>query len=532
MSRMPTAYRLAHERQNAGESADALDPANAAPALPATTLRGAHSFYADAHTPTGAVRVCQGTSCVLAGAGEVHAKQARCSAVHTIYCAGYCDQSPVALLPDGRPLTRISGTLVESAVPPQVPDIRAECDRPIILERIVRGDHASFESARVAGVYEGLRTALNHSPQAVIQALINSGERGRGGAAYPTGVKWKQCAAAHGTHKYVIANGDEGDPGSFIDRVLMEMDPHTILEGMAIAAYAIGASEGIVYIRSEYPRAADVMRAAIAEAAMAGVLGDDVLGSGRAFHVRVFMGMGSYVCGEETAMLNAIEGLRGEVRLRPPYPAVNGLFGMPTLVDNVETLCNVPWIMRQGSGAYHARGTEKSSGTKTLCLNHGFGRPGIVEVEFGTPLRVVIEDFARGGAADANIEAVLMGGPMGSVAGPGDWDVPICYDAMARRGLNLGHGGLVAIPEGTDWRLLLEHWLAFMAHESCGKCVPCRLGSKHALALVREDAANTRRDDLDSLFTLMEDASLCAFGRLMPGPMRQILARCAKTKTK
>jgi NADH:ubiquinone oxidoreductase subunit F (NADH-binding) len=418
---------------------------------------------------------------------------------------------------------RINETLADWGARPKIPDIRTECNTPVVLERVARGDHSSLHDAQAAGAYEGLRAALAASPEQVVQAMVDSGERGRGGAAYPTGVKWRQCAVTTGSKKYVIANGDEGDPGSFVDRVLMEMDPHTIIEGIAIAAHAVGATEGIVYIRSEYPRAAEVMRGAIRDAESAGFLGQNILGPGFSFVLQVFTGKGSYVCGEETAMLNAIEGLRGEVRLRPPYPADSGLFGLPTLVDNVETLCNVPWIVRHGATAYRALGTAESSGTKAICLNHGFGRPGIVEVEFGTPLRTVINQFAHGGAAGVELEAVLMGGPMGSVVGPGDWDVSICYDAMALRGLSLGHGGIVAVPQGTDWDALLQHWLEFMAHESCGKCVPCRLGSKRALALARSASGADRISSLDSLFALMEDASLCAFGRLMPGPMRQIM---------
>jgi NADH:ubiquinone oxidoreductase subunit F (NADH-binding) len=268
------------------------------------------------------------------------------------------------------------------------------------------------------------------------------------------------------------------------------------------------------------------MRSAIRDAVEANLLGAAILRRGFDFRVSVFVGRGSYVCGEETALLNAIEGLRGEVRLRPPYPAVAGLFNRPTLVDNVETLCNVPWIVRHGAAAYRARGTASSSGTKAICLNRGFARPGIVEVEFGTSLRTVIEEYGSGAALVQSLDAVIMGGPMGSLVARDNWDAPICYDAMAQRGLRLGHGGLVAVPEGTDWRLLLEHWLEFMAHESCGKCVPCRLGSKRLLALARSHgSADVQR--FENIFSLMEDASLCAFGKLMPGPMRDILRLAA-----
>lgn len=527
MSRWLTAYRMAHERALRGGAGTEGHTAPSDPMLPAAALRGSHSFYADTSASPSEIRICQGTSCMLSGARDSLDKVGRHHACRKVYCIGYCDHAPAALLPDGRPVLRATPDLIESALAyppsqPPLPDVRVECGAPIILERIVSGDHASLDRAQGAGVYNVLREALAESPDAIVQTLVDSGERGRGGAAYPTGVKWKQTAQAAGVKKYVVANGDEGDPGSFIDRVLMEFDPHTILEGMAIAAYAVGADEGVVYIRSEYPRAAEVMRGAIRDATEANLLGADVLQRGFDFHVSVFVGRGSYVCGEETALLNAIEGLRGEVRLRPPYPAVAGLFNRPTLVDNVETLCNVPSIIRHGAAAYRARGTASSSGTKALCLNRGFGRPGIVEVEFGTPLRTVIEQYGAGAAPGQELAAVIMGGPMGSLVARDDWDVPICYDTMARRELRLGHGGLVAVPEGTDWRLLLEHWLEFMAHESCGKCVPCRLGSKRLLALARSHRPADGHT-FESIFSLMEDASLCAFGKLMPGPMRDIL---------
>lgn len=348
-----------------------------------------------------------------------------------------------------------------------------------------------------------------------LSAMEQSGERGRGGAAFPTGTKWRRCAEVDSASKYVIANGDEGDPGSFIDRVLMEDDPHCILEGMAICGHAVGAREGVVYIRSEYPRAIERMRGAVAAASAAGLLED--------FKPSVVTGMGSYVCGEETAMLNAIEGLRGEVRLRPPYPVVEGLFGKPTVVDNVETLVNVPWILEHGSAEYAALGTKASPGTKALCLNHGFANPGILEIEFGRSLRDVIEGDAGGAAHGKRLEAVLIGGPMGSVALPNQWDVPICYEAMAQRSLNLGHGGLLAVPEGTNIRALFLHWIEFMAEESCGKCVPCRLGSRRALELARTAGAANSLPQLERLFDVMAQGSLCAFGQQMPGPMSQIL---------
>jgi NADH:ubiquinone oxidoreductase subunit F (NADH-binding) len=397
--------------------------------------------------------------------------------------------------------------------------MRCAAERPIVTRRVAKGDFADLEAARADGAYDALEQALAGAPDDVLRAIEDSGERGRGGAGFPTGRKWRAGAEAAGDLKYVIANGDEGDPGSFIDRVLMERDPHAVLEGLALCAWAVGAAEGIVYVRCEYPEALRRMQEAVAAAEQAGVLGQSVLGSRFCFRVTVFPGMGSYVCGEETAMLNAIEGFRGEVRLRPPYPTESGLHGRPTIVNNVETLVNVPWIVANGARAYSALGTQQSSGTKAMCLNHGFARPGIVEVEFGMTLRELIETHG-GGSDNAPLEAVILGGPMGSVLPPDRWDVPICYEAMQQRSIRLGHGGLVALPEGTDFRRLLVHWLEFMQRESCGKCVPCRIGSQRALELARSPAD---RSGLQRLLEVMTEGSLCAFGQLMPGPMNELL---------
>ncbi len=303
----------------------------------------------------------------------------------------------------------------------------------------------------------------------------------------------------------------------------MEMDPHAVLEGLAICAYAVGATEGIVFIRSEYPTALQRMQQAIDEANAAGVLGASVLGSGFRLKVSVFPGMGSYVCGEETALLNALEGFRGEVRLRPPYPAVSGLYGRPTVVNNVETLVSVPWIARRGAEAYAVLGTAACSGTKAMCMNHGFAAPGIDEIEFGLPLRQLIEALASGGAGGASLEAVLLGGPMGSVLRPDEWDVPICYEAMSQRGIQLGHGGLVAVPEGTDFAALLRHWLHFLQQESCGRCVPCREGSRQALELAGPGARDAQRRQLERLLEVIGEGSLCAFGQQTPEPVKQIV---------
>jgi NADH:ubiquinone oxidoreductase subunit F (NADH-binding) len=499
--------------------------------MPDAERRGVISYYAGLHESPGAVKVCRGTSCLLRGANAVYKSLRPHAECCGAFCIGYCDRSPAALLADGTVVVEISPsanaheiTALPAADP--VPDIRCVAPVPIVTQRLQTSGSHELVDAVAAGAYSALKMALSDSPGRVLDVLERSGERGRGGAAFPTARKWRLCSQQTALRKFVVANGDEGDPGSFIDRVLLERDPHAILEGLALAAYAVGAQEGVVFIRAEYPLAQHVMSRAIDEATEAGYLGANVFGSTFTFSVRVVGGMGSYVCGEETALLNAIEGLRGEVRVRPPYPVQEGLFGCPTVVDNVETLVNVPWIVNNGAERYAALGTAESSGTKAFSLNHGFARPGIVELEYGVPLRRVIEEFAGGARTGMEHEAVILGGPMGSVLFPDDWDVPVCYGEMARRGIRLGHAGLVAVPKGTDWRVLLRHWLEFMASESCGKCVPCALGSQQALDLVRR-AESPDAAQLEALFALMEDASLCAFGRSMPGPMRTLLSRCS-----
>jgi NADH:ubiquinone oxidoreductase subunit F (NADH-binding) len=396
---------------------------------------------------------------------------------------------------------------------------------PIVTRRLGRGGFAELDKAREDGAYRALQSALDGDPEDVLRSVIASGERGRGGAGFSTGHKWRAAAAASGPLKYVITNGDEGDPGSFVDRVLMEEDPHGLIEGLALCALAIGATEGIVFIRSEYPAAHAVVERAIARAREAGILGPRMMGRGPAFDVTVFIGMGSYVCGEETALLNTIEGFRGEVRPRPPYPVESGLFGHPTVVNNVETLVNVPWIVEHGGEAYRALGTEASPGTKAMCLNAGFARPGIVEVELGTPLQAVLDEA---GGADGLL-AVLLGGPMGSVVRPRDWDVPIAHDEMSDRGVELGHGGVVAVPGDADLGALLGHWLTFMADESCGKCVPCRVGSGRLRDMARDGRRSRDSAGFDRLLHVVEQGSLCAFGQRMPVPIRELVALIDET---
>ncbi|MCC6670642.1 MAG: protein disulfide oxidoreductase [Planctomycetes bacterium] len=482
-------------------------------------LRGLLSYFTELQHPHPGLRVCRGTSCLLAGGWTPPRAPAGPGQEHPVYCLGYCDRGPAALRGESTLLLpRARGTPSDVPLPCAVHCLGREA---LVTARLLHGDATTLEAAREQGAWRQLQEALRGTPEAVLRAVEESGERGRGGAGFPTGAKWRRCAAAPPGERYVIANGDEGDPGSFVDRELMERDPHGVLEGMALCGYAVGAHEGILFVRAEYPHARARLEAAIAEARAAGLLGERILGSGFSFDVSVFSGLGSYVCGEETALLNTLEGRRGEVRLRPPYPAEAGLFGRPTVVNNIETLRNVPEIVRLGGRAYRAIGTAASSGTKVLCFNHAFARPGLLEVEFGTPLRAVLD--AAGAPAD--LEAVLIGGPMGSLVFPEDFDVPVCYGAFTARRMVLGHGGVVGLGRGTDWLGLLRHLLHFARDESCGKCVPCRMGSQRACDLVEDRPRRADEERLRMVLDTMQQASLCAFGQLTPGPVLQILDR-------
>jgi NADH-quinone oxidoreductase subunit F len=513
-------------RRGEGLPSAAAEAAHAA-GQPAAPLLAAARSHADLVANLGATRVCRGTSCELRGAARIAEALAGSGPVRPAHCLGYCHRSPVVLAASGAVFVdadpaRVALDLGRSPALPSAPRVESLAPEPIVTRRIARGDFSQLAKARADGAYQSLLRALSLGPEAVLRELERSGERGRGGGGFPTAVKWRAGAAAAGDQKVVIANGDEGDPGSFADRVLLERDPHGVLEGLALSAFAVGAQLGIVFVRSEYPRAVRRMRDAVREAERAGVLGPRLGGDGPPFVVRVVEGFGSYVCGEETALIAALEGERGEVRPRPPFPTERGLLGRPTVVNNVETLLNVPWIVERGGDAFAAVGTEHSNGTKLLCLNAGFAHPGIVEVPFGLSLRDVIQDWGATSCSDRELAGVLLGGPMGSFLTPERCDVTLCWAALAQRGVRLGHGGLVAVPREADLTALLKHLLSFVASESCGRCVPCRAGSARALELasrgVLENASALR-----SVLGLMRSASLCPFGRDAPGPVETVL---------
>jgi NADH-quinone oxidoreductase subunit F len=373
------------------------------------------------------------------------------------------------------------------------------------------------------GGYEGLAKALRMKPQDVIDEIKKSGLRGRGGAGFPTGVKWQFCHDAPGNIKYVICNADEGDPGAFMDRALLEGDPHAVLEGILIGAYAIGAPEGYIYIRAEYPLAIQRLRIAIRQMEEYGLIGDDIMGSGFKFHIKIKEGAGAFVCGEETAMMASIEGRRGMPRSRPPFPAQSGLWGKPTNINNVETWSNVSAILAKGADWYAGYGTEKSKGTKNFSLAGKIVRTGLIEVPMGISLREIVYEIGGGIPEGKRLKAVQTGGPSGGFIPENLIDLPVDYESLAQAGSIMGSGGMVVIDEDTCMVDITKFFLNFTQAESCGKCIPCRWGTKQMLDIL-EDIGNGRGrpGDIELLQELAEsvkDGSLCGLGQTAPNPV-------------
>lgn len=373
------------------------------------------------------------------------------------------------------------------------------------------------------GGYEGLAKALRMKPQEVIDEIKKSGLRGRGGAGFASGIKWQFCHDAPGDIKYVICNADEGDPGAFMDRALLEGDPHAVLEGILIGAYAIGASEGYIYIRAEYPLAIQRLRIAIKQMEEYGLIGDDIMGSGFRFHIKIKEGAGAFVCGEETAMMASIEGRRGMPRSRPPFPAQSGLWGKPTNINNVETWSNVSAILQRGAEWYVSYGTEKSKGTKNFSLAGNVVRTGLIEVPMGISLREIVYEIGGGIPENKRLKAVQTGGPSGGFIPEGLIDLPVDYESLTQAGSIMGSGGMVVIDEDTCMVDITKFFLTFTQAESCGKCIPCRWGTKQMLDIL-EDISNGRGrpGDIELLQELAEsvkDGSLCGLGQTAPNPV-------------
>ena len=505
------------QAEHGGLTPEAVDAVAAGLEVPRAHVSGAVTFFADlGYGPKSdrPIRACAGAACLAASHGQPQLVSPD-ERIEPVYCLGYCYASPAAIRGEqvctGADLAGQLTGVVERRDPP-IP-WQVATPEPVVFARLAGA------GPDVWSTYESLREAGGRAR--VLDEVKRSGLRGRGGAGFPAAVKWTTAAESPSDGpRYLIANGDEGDPGSYVDRLLMEQDPHGVLEGMALAALAAGATQGYVYVRSEYPHARDMVRAAIEEARRDGHLGDG-------FDVDVFEGAGSYVAGEETALIHSMEGLRGGAAPRPPYPAVHGLYGRPTVVNNVETLASIPWIVANGGDAYGALGLGDSRGTKVVCLNERFERPGAYEVELGTGVREIVEELGGGLKEGRALVALQVGGPLGGFLGPDELDVPLAFAPLREAGVELGHGSLIAFDDRTSATELLRHVWRFAADESCGTCAPCRVGSRRGLELAGRiaagDATGADLDLHDDLLDTMATASLCAFGQSVPQPVRGLL---------
>jgi bidirectional [NiFe] hydrogenase diaphorase subunit len=496
------------------------------------------------------VRVCTAAGCVCSGSNAVRERlDAEVVAaglgdqvqVEEVGCMRLCCEGPlVGIEPQGSLYGKVTvdevGSIVAAlgggaAVAPH----RIDASAPffarqvgVVLENSGYVEPERIESAIAAGAYEALYHVLREmEPPHVVAEITASGLRGRGGAGYPTGLKWSTVAKQSAEKKFVVCNADEGDPGAFMDRSVLESDPHRVLEGMAIAAYAVGASQGYIYVRGEYPLAIRRLETAIKQAKRLGLLGSQVFESPFDFKIDIRIGAGAFVCGEETALMNSIQGLRGVPRPRPPYPAAEGIWGFPTLINNVETFANVPPILRRGSAWYAAMGTEKSKGTKVFALAGKVCNTGLVEVPMGTTLRQIVEEIGGGPPEGGTIKAVQTGGPSGGCIPAHLLDTPVDYESLAAVGSIMGSGGMIVMDGTTDMVDVAKFFMEFCMDESCGKCIPCRAGTvqMHRLLARIAHGTATRADleKLEGLCDMVKHASLCGLGQSAPNPVLSTL---------
>ncbi len=511
------------------------------------------------------VLVCAGTGCVANGSLKVIEKFRELGAnVSTLSdydkmttvptgCHGFCEQGVLVIIPD-KHVTYVKvkesdvEEIFESHIKNGQPVERLLYTDPKTKEHVHKNDDINFyakqtrtalkncgkinaesieESIAVRG-YEALAKVITeNNPDGVIDTITKSGLRGRGGGGFPTGMKWKFTAANKGGKSYVVCNGDEGDPGAFMDRSVMEGDPHKLLEGMAIAGFAIGADEAYIYVRAEYPLAIKRLRKAIADAEEKNFLGKNIMGSDFSFTIHIKEGAGAFVCGEETALIASIEGERGMPRPKPPFPANKGLFGRPTLINNVETLANVPLIILNGAEWFSSMGCETSKGTKTFALTGEVNNTGLIEVPMGTTLRQIIFDIGGGIRGGKRFKAVQIGGPSGGCLTEEHLDISMDYDSLIKAGAMVGSGGLVVMAEDTCMVEVARFFMNFTKNESCGKCVPCREGTKNMLKILEKIVAGKgEMEDLDRLEHLaltVKDGSLCGLGKTAPNPVLSTL---------
>ncbi|MBO4266947.1 MAG: 4Fe-4S binding protein [Lachnospiraceae bacterium] len=518
------------------------------------------------------ILVCAGTGCLAGGSEKIYEKLCElcgndpnasiefgdgiaCSDIHTDVqksgCHGFCEMGPlvrvepykylyIKVKPEdcdeiynttvlgGKPVERLLYTMNGVTYPAQEDIPFYAKQMRLVLKNCGHIGAEHIEEALAFDGYKALEKALfEMTPEEVTEVIYDSNLRGRGGGGFQTGYKWKQVARQKETVRYVVCNGDEGDPGAFMDRSVMEGDPHKMIEGMIIAAYAVSASEGYIYVRAEYPLAVSRLKIAIAQAEEAGLIGDDILGSGFSFHLHINKGAGAFVCGEGSALTASIEGERGMPRTKPPRTVEQGLFGKPTVLNNVETYANVPMIILRGSDWYHTIGTEKSPGTKAFAVTGSINNTGLIEVPMGTTLREIIYDIGGGIKGGKAFKAVQIGGPSGGCLISSDLDVPLDFDSLKEKGAMIGSGGLVIMDEDTCMVEVARFFMNFTQNESCGKCVPCREGTMRMLEIL-EDIVNGRGSEeqldlLEELGRAITDTALCGLGKSAALPVLSTL---------
>jgi bidirectional [NiFe] hydrogenase diaphorase subunit len=501
------------------------------------------------------LQCCTAAGCLSAGAGEVKAglETAVLAAglgatveVVGVGCLRFCGRGPlVEIAPQGilyeQVTTEHPEAIVAALSPQSSPEITAGLppqgdlnhpffsrQMPIVLENCGKIEPERIEAYIAVGGYQQLYNVLyEKTTPEVIEEITRSGLRGRGGAGYPTGLKWATVAKMPPTQKYVICNADEGDPGAFMDRSVLESDPHRVLEGMAIAGYGIGANQGYIYVRAEYPLAIAHLQKAIQQAKRLGLLGAQIFDSPFDFRIDIRVGAGAFVCGEETALIASVEGGRGIPRPRPPYPAESGLWGCPTLINNVETFANIVPIIRQGADWFASIGIDRSKGTKVFALTGKIKNTGLIEVPMGTPVRQIVEEMGGGAPDGGTIKAIQTGGPSGGCIPAKDLDTPVSYESLVALGTMMGSGGMIAIDDTTNMVEMAHFYMEFCRDESCGKCVPCRAGTvqMHQLLAKILNKQATLRDleNLEAMCYMVKDTSLCGLGSSAPNPVLSTL---------
>lgn len=497
------------------------------------------------------VLVCSSTGCIACNSGMtrdgfIAALKERGLAdeieVVGTGCMGLCALGPLALIEgDGRLYRNVDSAVASEIVERHLVGGEVVDDNmldtedsffasqvKIVLEHCGRINPGRIEEYIAVGGYSALATAITEmKPEEVIEEIRKSGLRGRGGAGYPTGLKWDVSRKAPGDQKYVICNGDEGDPGAYMDRNVLESDPHRVLEGMAIAAYAVGANQGYIYTRAEYPLAIERLKVAIKQAEKHGLLGNRIFESHFNFRIDMRIGAGAFVCGEETALLRSIKGRRGRPRPRPPYPSENGLFGAPTVINNVETLANIAPIIDRGGAWFASIGTPKSTGTKIFALTGKIEHTGLIEVPMGIPLREIIFDIGGGTPNGTEFKAVQTGGPSGGCVPAEHLDLPVDYESLKSVGSMMGSGGMIVMDSESEMVDVAKFFMEFCVEESCGKCIPCRVGTRHLhLLLEKITKGEATADDvalLEELCIMVKETSLCGLGQSAPNPVLSTL---------